>query len=119
MVSACSTTSQRPNSSSFDLGLVCQDLKAKNLLKRNEDYDNDGIVNAKELERTGTDPCNADTDGDFLRDGFELEMEEKGILKRNKKWGNAALDQDSDDDGILDSQEDYGSKTLFDLQPGN
>jgi hypothetical protein len=36
------------------------------------DYDNDGLSDLKEYEN-GTDPANADTDGDIIPDGWEIE----------------------------------------------
>jgi|GEM_PF-3107573 len=100
----------------FNATVVCKDLQRSGALKGHLDNDKDGLSNKLEIFTYKTDPCNSDTDGDFLKDGFEIELIKKGLLKRRKPWGNAALDQDSDNNGVLDSQETWGSKTLFDLQ---
>lgn len=58
-----------------------------------EDFDKDGLTNAKECE-LGTDPNNADTDGDGLNDGEEVNTH-----------GTDPLKYDTDDDGISDGDE--------------
>lgn len=58
-----------------------------------EDFDKDGLINAKECE-LGTDPNNADTDGDGLNDGAEVNTYETDPLK-----------YDTDGDGISDGDE--------------
>jgi hypothetical protein len=57
------------------------------------DYDGDGIVMADEVLRYGTDPYNADTDGDGVSDGEEV-----------RRGSNPNL-ADTDGDGIPDGQD--------------
>jgi thiol-disulfide isomerase/thioredoxin len=59
----------------------------------NDDWDGDGLTNAEERE-LGTDPRNADTDGDGLDDGIEVNV-----------IGTDPLLPDTDDDGLLDGAE--------------
>ncbi len=59
-----------------------------------DDADNDGLTDAEEA-LAGTDPHNADTDGDGLSDGVEVHS-----------GRTDPLDDDSDDDGLLDGNED-------------
>ncbi|MBZ4331842.1 Ig-like domain-containing protein [Corallococcus sp. AS-1-12] len=59
-----------------------------------DDADNDGLTDAEEAQH-GTDPRNADTDGDGLSDGVEV-----------RSGRTDPLDDDSDDDGLLDGNED-------------
>lgn len=101
----------------FDSTLTCKQLKSVGGLEDSKDFDGDGLSNFKEANTYRTDPCNPDTDGDFLRDGFEIQMYTQGQLNWKKSRGNVALDPDSDGDGILDSQETWGGRTLFNLQP--
>ncbi|MBU1096560.1 MAG: OmpA family protein [Bacteroidetes bacterium] len=57
------------------------------------DKDNDGLGRCEE-EEIGTDPRNADTDGDGLKDGEEV-----------KKYSTDPLKADSDGDGLTDYEE--------------
>ncbi len=57
------------------------------------DNDNDGLTKCEEDE-LGTDPNNADSDGDGLNDGDEF-----------KKYGTDPLNTDSDGDGLSDYEE--------------
>ena len=59
-----------------------------------DDADNDGLSDVEEAQH-GTDPSNADTDGDGLSDGVEVHS-----------GRTDPLDDDSDDDGLLDGNED-------------
>src|SRR5258706_2042899 len=58
-----------------------------------QDSDKDGIADQDEVLRTGTDPNKADTDGDGLGDGVEVQH------------GMNPLDPDMDKDGVTDGQE--------------
>jgi hypothetical protein len=57
------------------------------------DFDGDGLANAVETDTHGTDPGDADTDGDQVQDGVEISL------------GTNPLDYDSDDDGLLEGDE--------------
>ena len=59
----------------------------------NEDTDRDGVADADETLRTGTDPTRADTDGDGIGDGVEI------VNRMNP------LDADMDRDGMSDGDE--------------
>ncbi len=59
----------------------------------NTDKDKDGLTRCEELE-LGTDPRNADTDGDGLNDGDEV-----------KKYGTDPRKADTDGDGLSDGDE--------------
>ena len=58
-----------------------------------QDFDEDGLTNLEEYE-LGTDPWNADTDGDLLSDGDEVNIH-----------GTDPLNHDTDGDGLLDGSE--------------
>ena len=60
-----------------------------------QDYDLDGLTDDDELKIYLTNPVKADTDGDGLKDGFEIEH------------GFDPLDQDSDGNGIKDGDEKF------------
>ncbi|MFO0727445.1 MAG: Ig-like domain-containing protein [Myxococcota bacterium] len=66
------------------------------------DDDGDGLTNARERQ-IGTDPHNPDTDGDHLSDGVEV----NGGLTN-------PLDDDSDEDGVLDGNEDTNHNGVVD-----
>jgi hypothetical protein len=71
------------------------------------DSDGDGLSDAVELQITGTDPEDPDTDNDSLDDATEARWRptKAGVdpsLRMNP------LDADSDDDGILDGEEGLG-----------
>jgi hypothetical protein len=67
-----------------------------------QDSDADGIANDEEVLVTGTDPNNADSDGDGLVDGVEV----------NNRMN--PLDPDMDKDGVSDGQEvDQGTDPFF------
>lgn len=83
-----------PNQANLDndvFGDVCDD-----------DMDGDGLTNAAEA-LLGTDPLNADTDGDDLSDGAEVNTH-----------GTNPLSADTDDDGLTDGAEinTYGTNPL-------
>lgn len=58
------------------------------------DTDGDGLGDGQEVNTTKTDPLKADTDGDGLTDGAEV-----------KTYGSDPLDTDTDDDGLKDGAE--------------
>jgi hypothetical protein len=71
-----------------------------------QDSDEDGISDDEEVLVTGTDPDNADSDGDGLVDGVEV----------NNRMN--PLDPDMDRDGVSDGQEvDQGTDPFFPEQP--
>ena len=57
------------------------------------DIDGDGLNNLEELE-AGTDLLSSDTDGDGLKDGFEI-----------KEFGTDPILFDTDEDGLSDGDE--------------
>ena len=69
----------------------------------NPDFDHDGLTNAEEFI-AGTDHRNPDSDGDGLRDGFELAT-----------LGLDPLVADSDGDGTADGDEDEDGDGLSNL----
>ncbi len=73
------------------------------------DLDNDGLTNWEEVKRYHTDPHDADTDGDGLVDGYEVQN------------GTDPLNPDSNGDGMPDgwSQEQYAAHRLFNGQEGD
>ncbi|MCB0209685.1 MAG: serine/threonine-protein kinase [Anaerolineae bacterium] len=69
-----------------------------NTLPNNRDTDQDGIDDFDEVDRIGSDPLKSDTDGDGLKDGFEVSQ------------GLNPLSEDTDGDGLLDARDpDPGS----------
>jgi hypothetical protein len=83
------------------------------------DSDNDGLVDFDETQRFGTDPFDADTDGDFVGDFIDVRASvfDATFGYANNPWatrldvdGDSAameLDADSDGDGCTDGQEDF------------
>ena len=85
------------------------------------DFDGDGLTNVQEEDESGTDPYNADTDGDGLDDKAEWEgltdpldpdCDDDGLPDGDEGLEDSdgdglihALDPDSDDDGIFDGTE--------------
>jgi hypothetical protein len=68
----------------------------------NQDSDKDGISDEDEILRTGTDPNDADSDNDNIKDGVEV------LYNMNP------LDADMDNDGVTDGQEiAQGSDPFF------
>lgn len=65
------------------------------------DTDGDGVPDGREVDVLRTDPSNPDTDADRLADGSEGRL------------GTNPLDPDSDDDGVLDGDETYTSVATF------
>ena len=68
------------------------------------DTDDDGLPNLIEKE-VGSDPYNPDTDGDNLPDGFE-----------SLTLGTDSTKPDTDDNGVLDCDEDFDEDGLTNLQ---
>lgn len=64
-----------------------------------DDNDEDGLTNGEE-KKLGTDPNNADTDGDGLKDGEEV-----------KRYKTNPLQADTDGDGLSDGDEVFKYKT--------
>ncbi|WP_147445693.1 Ig-like domain-containing protein [Corallococcus aberystwythensis] len=88
------------------------------ILDGNEDKNHDGLVGADE-----TDPNNIDTDGDGLTDGVELGLTEpqgddtdpsKFAADKDPSTKSNPLDGDTDDDGLLDGNEDANHDGLKD-----
>lgn len=90
----------------------------------NNDRDDDGLTNAEERE-LGTDPKNADTDGDGLNDGLEvntlgtdpllIDTDGDGLQDGHEvnEYGTDPTEPDSDFDGFDDGEEiDFGSDPL-------
>ena len=72
-------------------------LEALGIVSVTADNDNDGLLNLIEYETAGSDPLEADTDGDGLNDGGEIAA------------GSNPFDPDTDTDGMEDGYEvDYG-----------
>lgn len=65
--------------------------------------DDDGLTPEREQE-LGLDPCRADTDGDGISDGVEVDGETK----------TDPLDSDSDDDGLCDGPGNVSGSASFD-----
>ncbi len=64
------------------------------------DADNDGLTNTQE-EALGTNPCEADTDGDGIPDGAEV----VGFDLGGRRWYLDPLSPDGDRDGLSDGVE--------------
>ncbi len=71
---------------------LCPQTNAQNTWER-WDVDLDGLSDKFELETEGFDPCKSDTDGDKLKDGWELMV------------GTSPDDPDTDGDGLTDKEE--------------
>jgi hypothetical protein len=65
------------------------------------DTDGDGLLDGAEVDQYGTSPALADTDTDGLDDDSELRL------------GTDPLDPDSNDNGVLDGDEIYETETTF------
>ncbi len=85
----------------------------------NQDPDNDGLTNIQE-QSSGTNPKMADTDGDGLSDGYEVNVSHTDPLSSDSdndglddgtelKLGTNPNNQDSNSNGILDGNETYTS----------
>ena len=90
-----------------------QDGKPDNV---DQDDDNDGISDQQERDQFGTDPFNADTDGDGIQDGTELGFTQGTpdsfggpvSFRPDADPGTKtnALNPDTDGDGLRDGEED-------------
>ena len=74
-------------------GLTAATEKTLGTDPRNADTDGDGVSDGKEVRSLATDPLNADTDGDQLTDGEEVAMNTDPTVA------------DSDSDGLDDGEE--------------
>ena len=93
-----------------------QDGKPNNV---DQDDDNDGISDDQERNQFGTDPFNADSDGDGLQDGTELGFTQGtpdsfgGPVSfrpdADPSTTTNPLNADTDGDGLTDGQEDSNS----------
>ncbi len=96
------------------------------------DADGDGLFDLDEVYVYGTDPTNADTDGDSMPDGWELtytnacdpldgsdgddDYEPDGLINSNEYFNNTNPEvDDTDGDGLIDSQE----VGIYNTQPDN
>ena len=75
---------------------ACMD---KNVADADVDLEADGLTNAEEIA-AGTDPCNADSDGDNVNDGDELNRMDGG-----QPAPTDPLNPDTDGDGLNDGAE--------------
>jgi hypothetical protein len=89
-----------------------------------QDSDGDGLTNYHERWVSDTNPHNADTDGDGVKDGAEVtagtnptvpdgpgDTDGDGILDKDEiAWGYDPADPDTDDDGLKDGfEEEHGT----------
>ena len=95
-----------------------------------DDSDDDGILDGREdANRNGivdageTDPCNSDSDGDFLPDGLEVGLtapEGTGTEPGAADWDQDPatttdpLQADTDGDGLVDGEEDANANGMVD-----
>ena len=78
------------------------------------DPDDDGLTNTEERD-LGSNPREADTDGDGLLDGVE---DGGGVFVSNTQTGTNPLEPDSDRDGLSDGAEDPTLPFVDASQPG-
>ncbi|MBM9617057.1 hypothetical protein JWJ90_22640 [Desulfobulbus rhabdoformis] len=82
------------------------DIKSRDTLPRDLDFDGDGLTDIQEISIYGTNPYDADSDGDSIDDKVELEF--WGSNWSADPDGNGLinlLDPDADGDGIEDGIE--------------
>ena len=77
------------------------------------DCDNDGLTNAEEAVE-GTDPLVADTDGDGINDGDEVNDTDSDPLNPCDPDVYAVADGDCDNDGITNADEDTNGNGMYD-----
>jgi PKD repeat protein len=75
-------------------GLTDQNEESIGIDPENEDTDDDGLKDGREVNDLGTDPIKADTDDDGLKDGREV-----------NDLGTDPVKADTDDDGLNDMKE--------------
>ncbi|QBG48704.1 hypothetical protein EGM51_15315 [Verrucomicrobia bacterium S94] len=83
-----------------DLWEIAHDLDLKDPADAADDQDQDGLTNLAEYLNQ-TDPGLADSDGDGLGDGFEVESDFNPLSLP----GQSEIDEDIDEDGLPDSLE--------------
>lgn len=84
------------------------------------DLDNDTLTSCEEATVYGTDPDNPDTDGDGLRDDYEviprtltLTVNSSNVVVNN--YTSDPVNCDTDDDGIIDSDEEATGGNTIDV----
>lgn len=77
----------------YEYNILGSDPSDLNSTVADEDFDDDGLTNLEEYQ-LGTDPWSADTDGDGLSDGDEVNV-----------YKSDPLNRDTDGDGIIDGDE--------------
>lgn len=82
-------------SDGYEYNILLSDPSDLSSTVADEDFDNDGLTNLEEYQ-LDTDPWSADTDGDGLSDGDEVNI-----------YGSDPLNPDTDGDGIMDGDEIY------------
>ena len=97
-------TETDPLDSDSDSGGTVRDESGNGTRDDREDYDRDGLVTYAERE-LGTDPLAVDTDGDGLRDRFEVLV-----------TGTDPVDVDTDTDGVADGDEDPDGDGLSNVE---
>ncbi|WP_135534002.1 hypothetical protein [Halostella pelagica] len=119
---ATATAAQRDLRSSTTIYIDARSQGRDRVVPQNDD-DRDGLTNEQE-RRVGTDPTEADTDGDGLNDGAEVltyntdptetDTDNDGLDDgREVTIGTDPTDADTDGDGIPDGEEvDQGSDPL-------
>jgi hypothetical protein len=106
-------TKTSPTDSDSDSTLTTVNENDNNKTDDKEDLDGDGLTN-KEEGLIGTNPTNADSDGDGLKDGFEINK-----TKTNPKdtdSDSTATTPDENNNTITDDKEDLDGDGLTNLE---